>query len=75
VLLGIGLLTAMLGAREAFGEERGAGIVQALAGLALLLFAVSQALAAVGPGDAALADALAAGIVLGAVGAVRFVRS
>lgn len=71
-LLGLGLLVAMLGARDALGEERAPGALQLAGGLALVAFALSESSAGVGPQAAALANALASGAVLGGIGAFRY---
>jgi hypothetical protein len=75
VLLGIGLVTAMLGVRDASGAAaRGPGLVQALGGLLLIAFAVAEAVALGGRSfldgiaQAALANAVASAVVLGGVG-------
>jgi hypothetical protein len=78
---GLGLLVAMLGVREAAapaGGSRALGLVQILGGVALVGFAVSEALALAGePAEAALRDsalghAAASAVVLVVIGALRY---
>lgn len=81
VLTGIGLVTAMLGARAAFARGAVEGIVQAVIGVALIAFAVTEAFVLAGPltliglSQAALWNAFASAIGLGGVGLFRILRS
>lgn len=72
VLLGLGLLVGMLGARDAAAGERAPGILQLAGGVVLLAFALSEASAGLGDESAALANAVATAVVLAGVGAFRY---
>lgn len=75
VLLGLGLLVAMLGAQESLASKRAAGAIQVAGGLALLALGLQLAVAQAGFGQAALWGALASAGVLHGIGAFRYTRS
>jgi hypothetical protein len=75
VLVGLGLVTAMLAVRDAAtAGPHAAAVVQAVGGLALLAFGLQQALAQPGLAAAALSDAVASAVVLVGVGTFRTTR-
>lgn len=81
VLTGIGLVTAMLGARAAFARGPMDGVVQVVIGLLLIAFAVMEAFILAGPltltglSQAALWNAFASAVGLGGLGLYRILRS
>lgn len=75
VLLGLGLLVGMLGARESFGGARAIGALQVAGGLVLTALGLQLAVLEIASGTAAMWGAIASAAVLSGIGAFRFGRS